>query len=217
MAAMIYEERRIVLRRGALLDFQRYWHETLAPATVHAAGRLLCFLGGMIGNPADELLQFTRFPDVTAWENAQRPTDPLRGQFIEREEARLLRAFGSRPKERVPATDRRAMYGYRRFFVKGSDLAEFVQCSTEGVWPRLEAQGASVLGLWTTLAAGEPREIVMLTGYHSPTHWDATRTYQAKPADMPQALWDNGMRLLNRRNELTLRTWVCLMRAIELE
>ena len=214
---MIYEERRIILKRSALPAFQA-WHRTAYAPTLAAGARVLCLLGGLIGNPVEELLRITRFPDVTTWERTQNLTG-LQGAsaLVEREEVRLLRAISARPKPHLPGADHRSVYGYRRFFVKPSDLDEFIHCSADGIWPRIEAQGACILGLWTTVAAADPREVVLLTGYQSPSHWDATRTYQPKPSDMPQELWDNGNRLLARRNELTLRSWVCLMRALELE
>lgn len=214
---MIYEERRIVLKRDALPDYLRLSREEVWPRLAQRGGRVLCLLGGLIGDPAEVLLQITRFPDLTAWERCQRRGADPRGQTVEREEVRLLQAVASRPKEIVPAEDRRATYGYRRFLIRPADLEEFVYCSEEGVWPRIEAQGARILGLWCTLAATDPLELILLTGYHGPAHWERTRGDRPMPRGFDRELWERSRRLRSRRQQLTLRSWVSLMRAIEIE
>ncbi|MBI3733555.1 MAG: hypothetical protein HY259_08880 [Chloroflexi bacterium] len=213
---MIYEERRVLVRRGLAMEYQRLSRESIWPALSDHGAHVLCLLGGLIGDPPDELLQITRFPDLSAWERAQQNSVAHHRPLIEREEVRLLRAVSSRPKAELSPADRRQVYGYRRFLIQPSDLDEFVHCSAEGVWPRIEAQGAHILGLWTTRAATTPMEVVLLTGYHDPTHWDETRATRPKPNHLDQQLWDESARLLARRSHLTLKTWVCLMRALEL-
>ena len=136
--------------------------------------------------------------------------------MVEREEARLLKAIADRPKPHVPPEDRRAVYGYRRFFIHPGDLEEFIFLSREGVWPRVEAQGANILGLWTTLATTDPLEAVLLTGYHGPSHWEATRVTSPKPEEMSPELWETSLRRRERRVEISLKQWVCLMSAIEI-
>jgi|SRR5581483_124613 len=214
---MLYEERTINLKRGALGDYLK-WHRGQAREAVHGAGgRVLCLMAGLIGSPATELLQVTGYPDFGAWEKSQSdPPSPPDG-LVEGEEVRLLRAIAARPKPSLPAEDRRAVYGYRRFFTRTADLEEFAVCSGEGVWPRIEAQGACILGLWTTVAVTEPQEVVLLTGYHGPGHWEATRGDLPMPEGFDKDLWEKGARLGARRNQLTLRSWVKLMRAMELD
>ena len=107
------------------------------------------------------------------------------------------------------------MYGYRRFFIRPADLDEFVHCSEDGIWPRIEAQGACILGLWATLAATDPLEVVLLTGYHGPAHWEKTRENPEKPAGIDQQVWETSRKLRARRQQLAIRSWVCLMRAVE--
>ena len=126
-----------------------------------------------------------------------------------------MRSISSRPKEAVPPEDRRTVYGYRRFFVRPADLDEFVHCSQDGIWPRIEAQGACILGLWATLAATDPLEVVLLTGYHGPAHWEETRDNREIPPNIDPQVWETSRELGARRRQLAIRSWVCLMRAVE--
>ena len=54
---------------------------------------------------------------------------------------------------------------------------------------------------------------MLATGYHSPSHWEQTRYNGARPLGVDRALWENENALRRRRVEMTLRSWVCLMRA----
>ena len=58
-------------------------------------------------------------------------------------------------------------------------------------------------------------EIVLATGYHSPSHWEQTRYEGTRPLGVDRELWDNENALRRRRVEMTLKSWVCLMRAYE--
>ena len=213
---MIYEERRTVLKGELLDDYLALCRETLWPSLRQAGGRVVCALSGLIGDPRSEVLQMTSFPDVGSWQAAQGKLTAERGELVELEEVRLMRPVASRPKEVIPREDRRAIYGYRRFFVAPVDLAEFVFCSEEGIWPRIEAQGACVLGLWSTVAATSPLEVVLITGYHDPAHWQETRDDRPMPQGFDERLWERNMDLRARRTAMTMRTWVRLKRAIEL-
>ena len=73
-----------------------------------------------------------------------------------------------------------------------------------------------MLGLWTTVAASNPMEIVLMTGYHSPGHWDETRYAGSRPDQVEEALWDAEAPLRRRREEMAIRSWVRLMRAHEI-
>ena len=70
------------------------------------------------------------------------PRGPIWSAVCESEEVRLLRAISPRPKSVIPERDRRPVYGFRRFFIDPKDLDEFVHCSENGIWPRIEAMGA---------------------------------------------------------------------------
>ena len=74
--------------------------------------------------------------------------------------------------------------------------------------------GACILGLWTTASSSSPLEVVLLTGYDSPTHWDETRFHNAKEK-VADTLWDREDELRKRRVDITQNTWVELMRSID--
>ena len=213
---MIYEQRRTIVHAGTVPDYIRHCRENVWPSLGSHDGKVIGMFAGLIGDPPNELMQVTVFPDMAAWQSAQAHADNGREPYVTEERVRLLRSVSSRPKSPIPNEDRRSVYGHRRFFISPGDLDEFVHCSENGIWPRIEAQGACILGLWTTLAATTPQEVVLLTGYHGPTNWEETRQERPKPDDMDQELWDHSLKLRNRRTEMTQRTWVRLMRAIEL-
>ena len=211
----VYEQRQVTLRKGALEEYVQQIRELQWPQLDNDEARVLCLLHGMIGYPVDDVIQITRFTDIGAWQRSQ-GKDPLPANpLVEKEDVRLLRSVASRPKPQVPAEDRREVYGYHRFFIRAEDLPEFVRCSETGVWPRIETQDACILGLWTTLAATDPLEVALLTGYHSVTHWEETRGARPMPQGFDPDLWERSVRLRARRADLCIKDWVCLMRAIE--
>ena len=209
----IYEQRQLTLRKGALEDYVQHARSNIWPRIRDQGGSVICLLSGLIGYPIEELVQVARFPTLDAWHGFQNsfPGNPM----VEKEEARLLKSISDRPKPHIPPEDRRTVYGYRRFFIHPADLEEFVSLSRDGVWPRVEAQDARILGLWSTLATTDPLEIVLLTGYHGPTHWEATRVTSPRPEEMTQEFWEDSARRRERRFEVSLNQWVCLMSAIE--
>ena len=170
-------------------------------------------LSGLIGNPQNELVQITSWRSLYAWEKAQADVRADLPGLFQSEGVRLLRGISSRPKSVIPARDRRPVYGFRRFFIEPSDIDEFVHCSEDGIWPRIEAMGACILGLWTPTAMRAPMEVVLATGYHSPSHWEQTRYEGTRPLGVDRELWDNENALRRRRVEMTQKSWVCLMRA----
>jgi hypothetical protein len=135
--------------------------------------------------------------------------------LIEEEEVRLLRGIASRPTgEAIPMEDRRASFGYRRFFIDRENLGEFVRCSEEGVWPLYHAAGCRVLGLWTPLAATAPMEIILMTGYDGPGHWQETRFFTGKPEGIDEEVWTKGRELGAARGAMMVRSsWVRIFRA----
>ena len=212
---MIYEERSISLQRRALDAFVSCFDQTVRPMVEVHRGETLCTLSAVIGDPDEEVLQITRYPDYQAWEAAQADRPILSVELTRSESVRLLRPIANRPKSEVPPEDLRPFYGHRRFFISPSDLDEFVRYSEDGIWPRIHAQGASVLGLWTTLAATSPMEIVLLTGYHGPAHWEETRAYQDEPLEgIDPEVWARSRWAARQRRLLMTKTWVRLMRRV---
>lgn len=212
---MIYEERLISLQRRTLDAFVADFDQNVKPALEATGGETLCTLSAVIGDPVDEVMQVTRFSDYQAWEDAQKVRAASTTGVFQSESVRLLKSIAIRPKAVIPAEDWRPFYGHRRFFISPDDLNEFVQCSEEGIWPRIDAQGGRVLGLWTTVAATSPMEIVLLTGYHGPAHWEETRAYGSDvPEGYDREMWERSKRLGAQRSLLPIRTWVRLMRRV---
>ncbi len=211
---MLYEERRTTLKSGLLDAYTAHLRDVVRPSL--AGGEILCLLSAAIGDPAESVLQITRFPDYAAWLEDQSAYGPDRMELVANEEIRLLRSVSARPKAVVEDSDMRPFYGHRRFHIAPRDLDEFVHCSENGIWPRIESQGASILGLWAGVASTSPLEVTLLTGYHGPAHWEATRQYDGQPEGMDEAMWEHSLELHRRRSELPVKTWVRLMRRIEL-
>lgn len=207
-----YEERRIDLRRGSFPAYRRYVHETLWPALEAAGARPLCLLNGLIGMGSEETYLFTGFPDLDAWARTQQ-TIAGRSEWIAEERARLLVDSGVRPKDVTPVADRRAVYGMRRFWIQPPDWLAFVRNSAEGIWPRIEAQDARILGLFRDAATTEPLECVLLTGYHGPAHWGETRNHGDSSPSLSEQLREGSRRGGADRGAMTLRSYVCLMTA----
>ena len=216
----------MILRRGAFPAYRRWVHETLWPALSTAGARPLCLLSGLIGVPAEETYLFTGFPDLDAWARGQQVLTALspdegtanhasstRAALIAEEHARLLVDSGVRPKPQTPASDRRAVYGMRRFWIQPADWPAFVRHSAEGIWPRIEAQDACILGLFRDAATTEPLECVLLTGYHGPAHWQETRATSEAFARLPDDLRESDSHARTDRTTMTLRSYVCLMTA----
>ena len=210
---MIYEERRTLTHTKSAEDYLEYCKSDLWPRLRAEGGQPICLLSGLIGDPANQYLQVIGFEDVQAWDAVQSTIWPSPTSLVESESVRLLRPIASRPKSPVPEEDRRTVYGCRRFYIDPADLSDFVNSSQNGIWPRIESQGAGILGLWTTIATTQPMEVLLLTGSHSPTHWEETRVTSTQQADVNQTLRQQESPLRDRRVEISQKTWVRLMRA----
>ena len=189
----IYEQRHVTLRTGGLAAYVAYTKEQVWPELNRQGAKVVCLLNGFIGQPQEEVMQITRFPDWDSWNGYQQNRITGESGLVEKDEARLLKAVASRP----------------------GDIADFAHYGENGVWPRIESQGACILGLWTTLAVTDPLEVILVTGYHGPGHWEETRVTGPKPEDVDSGLWQGDLELRARREAMTLKTWVCLMQAIE--
>ncbi|MDA1227542.1 MAG: hypothetical protein O3A33_06210 [Chloroflexi bacterium] len=212
----IYEERTITTRRGKTDEYVELFREGIKPAFEAEGGEVLRMVSGLIGAPATELIVVTRFADIASWERAQGQISAERNACVESENVRLMRSIASRPKQVIPVEDKRQVFGYRRFLIDPKDLDDFVRYSEEGIWPRVEAQGACVLGLWTLVASTVPQEIVLLTGYDSATNWEQTRSNQPMPEHFDEQMQQKCREMYRQRYELPFKTWVQLMQAVEL-
>lgn len=229
---MIYEERFVMLTRAALVEYRALVLEQVWPALRVLDARPLCLLSGLIGLPAEATYSFTGYRDAGEWERLQlradgpppdgvddatwaalQPALARRAELVAEERTRLLRPSAHRPRPDTPPTDRRPVYGMRRFSIHPRDWPDFERYSSEGVWVRIESQDARILGLFRDAAATDPLEVTLLTGYHGPAHWEATRAWIERPKDVPEELWELGRRNGAARNAITLRSHVCLMNA----
>jgi hypothetical protein len=119
----------------------------------------------------------------------------------------------SRPKAVIPVEDRRPCYSYRKLFINPADLRQFVDDSEKGVWPLYEQADCRIFGLFTTLGATNPLELILMAGYNGPGHWMETRFLGERPADIDPKLYDQGKQRLSTRGQLGVRgSWVRLWR-----
>ena len=187
---MVYEERYTLTVVRGTRDYLTLFREKMMPKIRAAGGEPLLFLTGMVGDRDNAVLQITRFPDLAAWERAQKDLATSRDKIVESDEVRLLRSVTSRPKTIIPPEDRRPCYSYRKLFINPADLPQFVEDSEKGVWPLYEAADCRVFGLFTTVAATSPLELILMTGYRSPGHWWETRFVEGKPSGIDSKTWE---------------------------
>lgn len=214
---MIYEERFTLTTVRGTRDYLKLFQEKMAPGIKAAGGEPLLLLQGMIGDRGNSVFQITRFPDVAAWEGAQ--SNPVAGResLVEEEEVRLLKSVSIRPKKVLPKEDRRPVYSYRKLFINPASLQQFVEDSEKGVWPLYETAGCAVFGLFTPVAATNPLELILMTGYKGVWHWEETRFLEGKPKEIDQKLFEQGRNRVSDRSQLSVRgSWVRLWRAHEI-
>jgi len=211
---MIYEERYTIANPTATRDYLDFCRKATFPKVKSAGGRVLVLLSGLIGDMGNALLQITGFADLNTWQTAQDGLTADRDKLVASEQTRLLKPVASHPKAEIPPEDRRPCYSYRRLFINPDDLPKFVEYSEEGVWPLYEKADCRVLGLLTTVAATNPLELVLMTGYHGPGHWEETRFYNGKPAEIDEGIWERGRTAGRQRGTLSVQgSWVRLFRA----
>lgn len=216
---MIYEERLTTLKEGGFEEYLDVYRNLEHPSVEDSGGHVLIRLNGLIGDDANHVTQIIEYPSFESWTTYQNNRLNQIGSMsalVEKEEVRLLRAISTRPKSAVPKVDYRSVYGLRRFLIESSDIDEFVHCSEKGIWPRIEAQGACILGLWTTYSSTTPTEIILATGYHSPSHWEETRHGDGPIQNIDKSLLLQEGPLRKRRAELWTKSWVRLMKNLDL-
>ncbi len=95
-----------------------------------------------------------------------------------------------------------AVYVLRTWRTKPGTWPEFQQLSNEGVWPAMEAAGAKIIGLWTTII-GDNNEVVLVTRYETLDMWERTRFTQPAPEGVDEDLWKRGREAVIKRQALT--------------
>ncbi len=213
----LYEERFTQVALGATGDYLKYYREHIVPFLSANKGRALLVLTGLIGDPANSVLQISRFQDLDSWQKAQKTFPNTGKNLVENESVRLLRSIASRPKAVIPKEDHRPVYGYRRLFIDPGDLDKFVEYSEKGVWPLYEACDCPVFGLFSPVWATNPLEIVLMGSYRGPGHWEETRFISGKPANVSDEIWETGRDMNIKRSRLSVRgSWVRLWTSHEI-
>ena len=149
----VYEQRQVSLRIGGLAAYASNAKDQVWPDLNREGARVLSLLNGFIGEPRDEVIQITRFPDRDTWNDCQNIGAAGEDELVEKEKVRLLKPIASRPEECVPPDDRRAVYGFRRQLIRSKDLEEFAHGSENGVWPRIRPRApvsSDCAALWRT-------------------------------------------------------------------
>lgn len=99
-----------------------------------------------------------------------------------------------------------AIYVLRTWKIKPGVWQEFQQLSNDGIWPAMEAAGAKIIGLWTTII-GEGNEVVLLTRYDDLAMWERTRTWAgAPPEGVDASVWKRAREAVVKRQTLTEST-----------
>ena len=224
---MIFEDRYTVVAPGSVTRYLDFTREQTVPRMKRAGSQLQLLLTSLIGDSSNTILQIARYPDFASWQSTQEKIRTGKCAWIEREKVRLLRSVSSRPKSIIPPEDHRATYTYRTWFINPEDLKTYVRDSEKGVWPLSEALDCRTHGLFATLAATYPMEIILLAGYHGPGHWGETRINrhweqtnpaESRPASIDRKVWEAGCKSMsNRENTLVRASSVRLWQAQSLK
>lgn len=233
---MIYEQRRVVIKRHALEAYRALLTDRLWPSLTRQGGHPLVLLSGLVGTPPEETYSFVGYSSLAEWERLQivgprlaRERESIWGDLaddleercalVQEEQVLLLQPVDDRPSHPVPVDIRRPLYGFRRFQLHSEDWPEFVR-SSQTIWDSWEDRLDSViLGMFRGLAITEPLPVSLMTGYRSPSHWEQTRALfkggaSDRPSDVSEADWANIVRDYRLRNlELPITSHVCLMQA----
>jgi len=229
----IWEERWTTLQPRAFAAYRTHCLDRIWPLLVANGATPLGLFNALIGASAEEALSVTGYQSLDHYAAVQADLSAARPRLLDEavrgaalaefgalerrvsgERVRLLRDCGVRPKPEPAIADRKPIYGVRHFFVAEHDWPEFVETSSAGVWPRIESQGACILGMFRDLAAVEPLDVLLLTGYDGPAHWEATRGLEySRPEGFTEEAWRRTGELARRRPALVQSSHVWLMRA----
>ena len=99
-----------------------------------------------------------------------------------------------------------AIYVLRTWRIKPGTWREFQELSNNDIWPAMEAAGAKIIGLWTTII-GEGNEAVLLTRYDDLAMWERTRVWAGGPPDgVDPDAWRRAGEAVRKRQALTEST-----------
>ena len=108
-----------------------------------------------------------------------------------------------------------AIHVLRTWKIKPGTCQEFQELSHHDIWPAMEAAGAKIIGLWTTII-GEGNEVVLLTRYDDLAMWERTRTWAGEPPEGVDAdLWRRAAEAVVKRQALTESTHARVLKPSE--
>lgn len=108
-----------------------------------------------------------------------------------------------------------AIYVLRTWRTKPGTWREFQDLSHRDIWPALEAAGAKIIGLWTTII-GDGNEVVLVTRYDDLSMWERTRAWsQPAPEGVDVELWRRAAEAVVKRQALTESTHARVLSASE--
>ena len=179
----LYEHRVTMVEPGSFRSYRDLFLSESWPRLEAAGFRVLCLLNPTIGGTPEEVHTFIGVPTWGEWRSMQEVLvgigdDSYRSQrrgLIVSETARPKIPYANRPLEVTPDSDRRAVYGLRRWTIDPVNWERFCELTEFGVWPAMDAMGHRVLGNFHDAVLSDDMEVTNLAGYYSAGHWYETR------------------------------------------
>ncbi len=217
----LYEHRVTMVEPGRFREYRDHFLQHTWSRLIEAGFRPLCLLNPTIGGEPEEVHSFVGIPSWSDWRQAQEiivglsddDARSVRRPLIVSESVEPLIPNSGRPLAETPASDRRAVYGLRRWTIDPANWRHFAELTEHGVWPAMDAMGHRVLGNFHDAALSDDLKVTNLAGYYSVGHWHETRSAtdpsSGVPAELRQLLAQRG----RERQALVRHTWVQLMNA----
>lgn len=217
----LYEHRVTMVEPKRFPDYRDLFLQETWPRLVEAGFRPLCLLNPTIGGTPEEVHTFIGSPTWDEWRRGQEiligigddAYRNVRRDLIVSETARPKVPYSGRPLAVTPDSDRRAVYGLRRWTIDPDTWERFSELTEFGVWPAMDAMGHRVLGNFYDAVLSDDMEVTNLAGYHSVGNWHETRTPQAPGSGVSEELLKLFQESARERHALTRHTWVQVMNA----
>ena len=217
----LYEHRVTMIEPKRFPEYRALFLGETWPRLVEAGFRPLCLLNALIGGTPEEVHTFVGVPSWDEWRRGQEILVGLgddayrnvRRALIVNETARPKIPYGGRPLAETPDSDRRAVYGLRRWTIDPATWERFSHLTEFGVWPAMDAMGHRVLGNFHDAVLSDDMEVTNLAGYHSVGNWHATRTPEDPGSGVSEEILKLFQESIRERHSLTRHTWVQLMNA----
>ena len=219
----LYEHRVTMVEPGRFREYRQLFLEQTWPRLVAAGYRPLCLLNPTIGGTPEEVHSFVGIPSWDEWRRGQEIIVGLgddayrsvRRELIVNETARPKIPYSGRPLAETPDSDRRAVYGLRRWTIDPNNWERFSELTEFGVWPAMDAMGHRVLGNFHDAVLSDDMEVTNLAGYQQ-RQTTGTRHGRRRIRSL-ECLTDDTQAVPGKRarerHSLTRHTWVQLMNA----